>query len=228
MKLNSLYDLFDNCEIAAVLLTETWIKTSGNNDRIHDDISKNKGLGIINYNRPGRRRGGGVAIVFNTEKLTLQEHKFRRDGIEVVAAKGRIKGQKRAFVIICAYLPPNLLASRVKHAFEIINNEIDHIKTLFESPLIIIGGDFNLFEIKRCHIESPDIVEIDSPATRKNLRLDLMSCNFKEELVTCFTNTPLESDVCPSDHRVLVANFKIKRRHKFSLVTYRTKTNQKV
>ena len=137
LKLDSLYDLFDASDIAAVLLTETWLNNDGNNERIIEDITLNKGLGVINYNRPGRRRGGGVAIVYKKEKLSLEEHKFRRDGIEVVAARGRIKGQKRTFVLFSVYLPPNLLMSRVKHACDIINNEIDHLKTLFDSPLII-------------------------------------------------------------------------------------------
>ena len=96
------------------MLTETWIKNCGNNYRIYEDITCNKGLGFLNYNRPGRRRGGGVAIAYNKSKLVLEEHKFRRDGIEVIAATGRIVGQKRTVALFCVYLPPNLLSSRVK------------------------------------------------------------------------------------------------------------------
>lgn len=134
MKLDSLFDMFKNTNCAAALLTETWIKSGGNFDRIYDEITNSHGLGMIAYNRPGRRRGGGVAIVFNKSKISLEEHKFHRNGIEMVAVKGRIIGQKRTVVLMSVYLPPNLLTSRVKHANELINNEIDHIKTLFDSP----------------------------------------------------------------------------------------------
>ena len=184
-----MYDLIFNADIDAVLLTETWLKDGGNYQRVYDDITKSKGLGIIAYNRPGRRRGGGVAIVFNKSKLVLEEHKFRRNGIEVVAAKGRIVGQRRSLVVICAYYPPNLLASRVKHTNVIINNELDRLKSILESPNIIIGGDFNQFGINNCHKESPDIVELQTPATRKLLRLDLLSCNFDEHLVATGTSS---------------------------------------
>ena len=100
-KLPSLYDFFDNTDCAAALLTETWIKTSTNLENIYDDITKTRGLDIIYYNRPGKRKGGGVAIVFDKAKVNLEEHKFRRDGIEIVAAKGRISGQKRKLFLFC-------------------------------------------------------------------------------------------------------------------------------
>ena len=72
-----MYDLFNNTDNACTLLTETWMKNDGNFDQIHDDIVNNKGLGIISYNRPGKRKGGGVAIVFDKKKINLEEYKFR-------------------------------------------------------------------------------------------------------------------------------------------------------
>ena len=39
MKLDSLFDMFKNTNCAAALLTETWIKSGGNFDRIYDEIT---------------------------------------------------------------------------------------------------------------------------------------------------------------------------------------------
>ena len=121
-----------------------------------------------------------------------------------------------------------MLASRVKHAFELINNEIDRLKTELEDPLVIIGGDFNQFGIKGCFTESPDVVEIEqSPPTRKGLRLDLFACNFTKELTTVKTGRPLESDSCPSDHDILIAQFEIQDVHKFKIIKYQTRRRTK-
>ena len=178
------------------------MKNDGNFNNIKDEINNNKGLGIIACNRTGRRRGGGVAIVFDKNKLTLEEHRFKKDGIEIVVGKGNITGQKRSIFIFCIYLPPNLLISRVRHANELINREVDRIKTLVDNPIIILGGDLNQFGIANTHIDSPEILEINSPPTRKGFRLDLISSNINPYLDEIRTLAPLESEACPSDHDI--------------------------
>ena len=92
MKLVSLVDLIDNMDIHAAVITETWMKTNRHYDRIKEYITMDRGLDLLSYNRPGRRNGGGVAIVFDPKKLKLTENKFRRDGLEIVSAKGKIIG----------------------------------------------------------------------------------------------------------------------------------------
>ena len=58
---------------AGYILTETWIKTDSNLKNIYDDITKSRGLDFVYYNRPGKRKGGGVAIVFDRSKIVLEE-----------------------------------------------------------------------------------------------------------------------------------------------------------
>ena len=115
--------------MAAVLITETWLKQGKNFEKIYEDIRMNKGLELIAYNRPGKRRGGGVAIAFNPSKLKLKENKFRRERIEMVSAVGKIIGDTRPVVLFCIYLPPNLKIDRVRRANELINTELTRIKT---------------------------------------------------------------------------------------------------
>ena len=99
MKLESMYENIENNELAALLLTETWIKSDRNLERINDDITKRSGYGFLYYNRPGKKNGGGVAIVFDTKKLKLEENKFAKLGLEIISAKGRILNSSRNAVL---------------------------------------------------------------------------------------------------------------------------------
>ena len=148
LKLDSLFDMIYNYDLNAVLLTETWIKIDKNFERIKEEIRMNRGLDIICYNRPGKRNGGGVAIVFDPSKIKLTEHRFARHGIEMVAAKGKIIGDSRSIYLYSIYLPPNLTKKRVQHAREIVSEEIAKNKIESEGPLILLGGDFNQFGLE--------------------------------------------------------------------------------
>ena len=86
-------------DLHAVIITETWIKTNKNAERINEQIRMQNGLDIISYNRPGRRQGGGVAIVYDPNELKLSENKVRRDGLEIISARWRVIGDTRDIVL---------------------------------------------------------------------------------------------------------------------------------
>ena len=111
LKIPSLIDMFTDGEAHIALLTETWIKSS-NYERIKEDIELNAGLKLFEYNRPGKRRGGGVGIIVDPNKIKLEENKFARRGYEIVSVKGKIKGLLRNIVMYCIYLPPNITAKK--------------------------------------------------------------------------------------------------------------------
>ena len=41
------------------------MKSQGNYERIREELEESRGLKIIAANRPGKRRGGGVCIVYD-------------------------------------------------------------------------------------------------------------------------------------------------------------------
>ena len=91
----------------------------------------------------------------------------------------------------------------------------------------MICGDLNQFGISNCHRESPDIVEINTPPTRKDKRLDLVSCNFAQYVTNTVAIGPLESLSCPSDHKVLLISFDIPHIHRFKILTYQARKQTK-
>ena len=79
-KIQSLYDHIEEYNVSIAYVTETWIKSTGNYSRLKEDIELNKGLAIHSYNRPGKKVGGGVAIISDPTKIKLQENRFTRRG----------------------------------------------------------------------------------------------------------------------------------------------------
>ena len=198
-------DIFTEADLHVALITETWIKT--NFDRIKEDIVMNHGLDIIAYNRPGTKRGGGVAIVFDPKYVKLEENKFKREGAEIISAKGRIIGDTRKLVIYSIYLPPNLKRAKVERINELVNEDITRMKTEYEEPIIILGGDFNQFGIDDCHKDIIDIETIKSPATRAGARIDLIASNINKYVVKTTTLDPLQNSESSSDHNPLLCCF---------------------
>ena len=129
MKLQSLYDTILDCDADVALICETWMKSDNNYNRIKEEIENDKKLNIFAYNRPGKKRGGGVCIIADPQRLKLVENKFTRNGLEIISARGKIIGRNRDIVIYCLYLPPNLGIAKAKLAKETINEDISRIKS---------------------------------------------------------------------------------------------------
>ena len=162
----SLIDLINECELTAVVVTETWLKKQAR-DKINEEFENGNGFGMLSYLRPGVRRGGGVSIVFDRSKINLEENKFGKDGCEIISAVGSCTGEKRKIVIYGIYLPPNLSKPKSDRACEIINDNITEMKTKYESPVIVIAGDFNQYDIRSCYVDHPDIIIENTPPSRK-------------------------------------------------------------
>ena len=88
-KLDSAFELFEEHDISALFVCETWLKTGSSYIRVKEEIEDSKGLKLISYNRPGKRVGGGVCIISDPAKISLEENKFTRRSYEIVSAHGR-------------------------------------------------------------------------------------------------------------------------------------------
>ena len=93
------------------LITETWFKQSPQLEEVLTDIKHALGHECIRKDR-SEGMGGGVAIVYKTGDLELQQIKLNMK-YEIVAAIGRRTGQRKKVVVMAAYVPPNLMPRKV-------------------------------------------------------------------------------------------------------------------
>ena len=81
------------------------------------------------------------------------------------------------------------------------------IKNKCQDPYILIGGDFNQWEIGEALLDYPDIEEISTSPTRLDRNIDKIFINWKHEVTESGCLSPLETEerdghVSLSDHRV--------------------------
>ena len=96
--------------------------------RIKEELLLGHDINTLAYNRPGSRRGGGVALFFKHDLLRLEENKFKREGFEIISAFGRLNKETRKVVFYGVYLPPNLKADRARRYAAIVTRAIGRLK----------------------------------------------------------------------------------------------------
>ena len=170
-KVKSLVELFDNLNLYFAAISETWLVNGRKCDRNVDDLEHGEGLTMIAKNR--RSRGGGVAIIFNKNKMTLKRVGMKEGGLEVVAAVGRTVEDSRKLLIISAYYPPQMKRQEVDKLNECISNTIDSQKLKHEALQIIVCGDMNKKDIIPVLTDHPDVKVLHSPSTRRGETIDL-------------------------------------------------------
>ena len=146
-KIESLCDQINVYSVAAVFVSETWLKTEVNFARVKEKLELDKGLKIHSYNRPGKRVGGGVCLISDPRKIKLEENKFTRRSYEICSAKGKVLGINRSVVLYCLYLPPNLGQKKAEEASNLISENITKMNVELNDPIIIIAGDVNQYGI---------------------------------------------------------------------------------
>ena len=126
-KMNSLIAHFTELELQFALISESWLKDCPalENDKV--DLEAGQGLKMILNNRKSRRNktaGGGVAIVYDENKIRLREWKRRKSKSEIVCARGKLPGLKREILIISIYVPPKIKAKQTGKFMEELNRII--------------------------------------------------------------------------------------------------------
>ena len=103
-KVGSLIDLFDDLDLHFACLSETWLH---DNRRLRDnsaDIEAAHGISFMCKSR--KTRGGGVAIAYKKEKLSLKRFVHQTQH-KIVCGVGSTVCNKQKVAIISYYLPPN-------------------------------------------------------------------------------------------------------------------------
>jgi Holliday junction resolvase-like predicted endonuclease len=145
-KTESLIDLMNEVNASISICTETWIKEGERAEEFLRDLADNTRYDVLRKSR--RTRGGGVAILYDKTELHMTHVKTPETDFEVLATLARRKSQRIKFLTIAVYIPPSYDAEKTDSCFKYIIELISLLKSRYESPYVILGGDFNQKPIK--------------------------------------------------------------------------------
>ena len=226
-KISSLIENFSEYDWSFAVVSETWFVEGPKFEETIRELSLGHGLDAICQNRnpkQGLNTGGGVAILWRKSKIRLKVFTVRKNGCEVVTAKGKIADCNRSIYIIGIYIPPATRRASLDKYRDTLRGIIEKIKIDDREPLIVLAGDFNKYDIAPALEDFLDFRCMDTPPTRGDERLDLIYLNDDSRGFECLAIPPLENDVGgQSDHLTLNAALTFPHHHEFTWVTYRTR-----
>ena len=178
----SLGDAFVSLQLTLGIITETWFKSSELASIAEEILENEFGIKSLRRDRPGKKRGGGVAICYDSRKVTLKENRIKTGGHEILSAAGKLTGDSRVLVVFALYIPPQTKVETTRNILGYVNEAIIQAKIKFKDPHIIIGGDLNQKPFQLAYEDHTDIKELPSPPTRGDKRLDLAATNMHQHL----------------------------------------------
>ena len=144
-------DMLDrNCQLS--FLTEIWTKSENKRHQFKiEELYEMKGMKYISTPRPGARRGGGAAIVVNTDKFSISKLNVHTpSSLEIVwgLLKPReVTGKIKKLIVCCFYCPPKSKKKTV--LIEHMTLTIQSLLISFPKAGILISGDRNDLGIDR-------------------------------------------------------------------------------
>ena len=217
-KLDSLIRVFDNFDLHFATVSETWmcIKRYKKNA---ENLESRDNLCIIKKSR--KSRGGGVAIIFNKNKINLSQVKIRGNDFEIVGAIGRTSEDARKVLILSVYYPPQLKKEKIDRMNQCISDTIDKQKESFPFLQVILCGDFNKKDYLAILTDHPDLQVLDTPPTRGNEILDLCIHSLSGE-ISVKKIAPLSTeDEVVSDHDFIIVKSIAERKHVFEKMRFK-------
>ena len=162
-----------------------------------------------------------MAICFKADRVSFTKAKIPPSKHEVFAAVGRRTGQRRKIVAIVVYVPPHYNADQNRSLLSYTNDVLLAVKSKYDVPYIVYGGDFNRrdFDLSTC--EHPEIKAINVGPTRAGAVLDILATNFNESLSESGTVEPIWSqERVRSDHRTVLVSHKMPRVPEYKIEEY--------
>ena len=166
-----------------------------------------RGITYISTPRPGTRRGGGAAIVVNTEKFSISKLNISQPNcLEVVwgiLKPKEVTGEINKIIVCCFYCPPK--STRKSLLIEHMTLTLQSLLTTFPKAGVLISGDRNDLSIKRLLTVDSCLRQIVLKGTRGLKVLDIVLTNLSVFLQEPLIIPPIEVDDpskggVPSDH----------------------------
>ena len=222
-KLASFVQCFACLSLTFAIVTETWLCQGSRLELDVENLLYGHGLIVKYLNRPPSVNGvshGGVALIGRESSTKFKDFSFPNPGgFEVMACTVSVASIKRKFYVVGAYIPPNYTVARGRACLDHINNLIDHIKRHSQDPYLLVAGDFNQWKIEEALQDYVELVEVPSPPTREDRKIDRIFTNWPEHITDSGCLPPLETDGPPdqktfSDHKIQYLTSRIPAREK--------------
>ena len=207
-KVKSLYDCFREKLVDFAMLTETWYQSDRTLQDKLDEYSSRFSLSAVVRNRTvlanNGRSYGGVAFIYRKKSANFTHFPLiNPDNHEVLATVGNIAGIKGKIFCLTVYAPPNLTQLKARQLIDYLSDVIGEAKRKFRDCSIIVGGDFNQWQVQDITQEHPDLAEVLHGPTRGDRAIDRTFVNFGRAIAESGTLQPLETeDSRESDHRI--------------------------
>ena len=227
-KIDSLISSFTELDLHFAVITESWLK---DNKKLRDavtDLSEGNDINMITYNRKTKRgnrtAGGGIAIAFNKNMISLKELKIRRGKLEILCAVGKLPNISRKIMILGIYIRPGLNAE----ALECLSEAIANVKTQFRDPYIVVTGDVNRTLLDEGIQDYPDLPLLNIGPTHRTAALDVVATNLDQDGMELSTLPPLSTKAgLESDHDIIRVSAKIRNSDRFSKNVFYTRKRTK-
>ena len=221
-KLPSLKNTMNELGSDVCVITETWFKPDDAQIKVTlDDFKYKYGYEFLRKDRAGPKRGGGLAICFNTNRINFVKAKIPPSKHEVYAAVGRRVGQRKKIVVLAVYVPPWYNSDQNKSLYKYTNDSLMVLKSKYEDPYIVVCGDFNRRDFKLATREYPDIKPVTTEATRGNTVLDIIGTNMNASLIDQGVVAPIVSETdMATDHATVYCQFRMPRVPAYTVQNY--------
>ena len=208
-KLESFKTDFFERQVDASLLCEVWQKAEDKRHKFEiEQMMEMDGLKYFSTTRPRGKRGGGAAIIVNTERFQAEKldvhipHK-----LEIIWAFAKPKSEDAQFkkIVLCSFYSPPRSRLRNKLKDHIIGT-LQMLTTKYPGCGILCGGDKNKMDISSLINNDLKLRQIVSQPTRKKEILDILLTNLFSYYNCPIIIPPVQPDVpgqgVPSDHSV--------------------------
>ena len=160
-KMNAILEIFDELQVMFFAITETWLKGNREEAQSIKDVADSHGVSFITKNRV--TRGGGVALLYDSNIAKFKEIKIKNNCHEVLFVEGQIAGLSRRICVAVIYIPPKLKVAEVDVLSSFIADALEDIKRRMDDPLFILTGDFNGKDFCNAIADFPEIRVLPTP-----------------------------------------------------------------
>ena len=196
-------------QVDVSLCCEIWEKAESKKHRnAIEEMLELDGLKYFSTPRPRGKRGGGAAIIVNTERFKVEKLQIQiPHKLEIVWALAKPKHPDAQFknLLSCSFYSPPRSRLRNKLKDHIIGT-LQMLTTKYGECAIFCGGDKNKMDISSLLNTNLKLLQIVQSATRKQEILDVCLTNCFAYYSTPIIIPPVQPDVpvqgVPSDHSV--------------------------